>query len=641
VYLDDISIDAVETCPDPSFQEVTFVTQNSATLKWLSNGGATVWEIEIGTTGFTPGTGNVISTSDNPYQLTSIAALATYDWYVRSNCGNGLYSNQVGPNTFSTPCPPLSIPRYEDFDTSDELPTCWMEDGSIWEVDVVDGNPGYSVLVDEDNSGTGFLYSPQYDGTSKTDLHVRFFTHWETTPIGFGQDGYFYGSPDGGATEILLDQWHHLAPSYDKGWKQYDISSWADDASNIVFWWKINMNTDKFWIIDDFGIQEGAFPMHTIDLPTGWSGLSSYIMPENGAMADVYADVLDELVIAATNDAMYYPAGNINTIGNWEQHSAYKVKMDVGASLTIFGEAETYQTIQLAEGWNLIPVVSNSPVDVETLFEPVLSNLTIVKEVAGFGVYWPEMGINNLGILSPGEAYYVLMNNEASVTFEDCEKSAVLTPKFAFPQNPAWNPVQKTAGNHVIGIIEDAMVDFEPGDYIGVFTTDDICAGQILIDERKNQCALIAFGMDNFGTQIQGFETGERFSFKLYKTVTGEEFEVISEFDLSKPGANGLFADNGVSVITGFKTSGVIGAGSLTSNEIVIYPNPTKGSFTISGITKDSKIEIFDMQGQQILTDVSNAEQGKQFNLVWNQPGIYVIRIQTGDSYIYKKLILK
>jgi len=267
VYLDDISIDAVATCPAPSFQEVTGIAAYSATLNWMSNGGAMVWEIEYGQTGFVPGTGVIISTSDKPYQLTSINYLTTFDWYIRSDCGGGLYSYQVGPNTFTTPSPPLNIPYSQNFDSSDELPWGWLDDGDIWNVAVIEGNSGYSVLADDNNNGIGSLYSPPYNGSSKTDLHVRFFTHWEAWYPNKWQEGYFYGSPDGGTTEILLEDWYHLNPSNDEGWKQFDISSWADGASNISFWWKISMNADRFWIIDDFAIQEGSFGTHGL-----WTG---------------------------------------------------------------------------------------------------------------------------------------------------------------------------------------------------------------------------------------------------------------------------------------------------------------------------------------------------------------------------------
>jgi beta-glucanase (GH16 family) len=393
---------------------------------------------------------------------------------------------------------------------------------------------------------------------------------------------------------------------------------------------------DIYW---EGGVSTGI--THTINLPAGWSGLSSYVMPENSDIEPIFGSILDEIEIVLTEDKIFYPAYNINTIGNWKQHSAYKVKTNTKVDLGITGLADGKKAVQLSEGWNLIPVISSCPVNVEALFAPVVADLNMVKEVAGYGIYWPAMGINSLRTLNPGNAYYVAMAGSGAVTFEDCEKSAAIMPHFEFPTNTAWNPLQKTAANHVIGIMESAMVDFAPRDYIGVFTTDGFCAGQIIIDKPENQHAMIAFGKDNFGEQMQGFETGERFSFKLYKTATEEEFEIIPEFDLSMPGADGLFADNGISIITGFKNSDGFGAAGFSSNNIVVYPNPTKGSFTISGITTDSQIEIFDMQGRVIKTDVSNAEQGRQFNLTWSQPGIYIIRIQSGEAYIYKKLILR
>jgi len=393
---------------------------------------------------------------------------------------------------------------------------------------------------------------------------------------------------------------------------------------------------DIYW---EGGVAAGI--THTIKLPAGWSGLSSYVMPENSDIEPIFGSILDEIEIVLTEDEIFYPAHNINTIGNWEQHSAYKVKTNAKVGLNINGLADGNKTLQLDKGWNLIPVISSCPVDVETLFEPVAADLQIVKEVAGYGVYWPEMGINSLGTLNPGDAYYVSTAGIGAVNFEDCEKSTALTPKSAFPRNPAWNPVQQTASNHVIGIPENALIHFESGDYIGVFTTDGICAGQIRIDTQKNQRAMIAFGADNFGTQLQGFETGERLNFILYKTATGEEIELKPEFDASRPGANGLFGENGVSVITGFKTAGGIGATGLTSNDIALHPNPSKGNFTISGITKDAQIEIYNMQSQVIKSEISNTGQGSSISLAGQQPGIYVIRIQSRDGQVYRKLILE
>jgi hypothetical protein len=225
------------------------------------------------------------------------------------------------------------------------------------------------------------------------------------------------------------------------------------------------------------------------------------------------------------------------------------------------------------------------------------------------------------------------------MTFDACLKSAVVKPKFNFRANPAWNSVPKTASNHVIGIKEKAMLDFEPGDYIGVFTQDGTCAGQIIVDALKQQCALVAFGKDAYASQQQGFETGEAFSFKLYEARTGDEYDLIPEFDLSQAGGGALFTENGISVITGFKVSETGISGGLTS-DILIFPNPTNGRFTIQGVAENALIEIFDMHGQTIKSEIGKTAQGNEINLAGRQPGIYIVRILSEGQYVYRKLIL-
>jgi len=386
-------------------------------------------------------------------------------------------------------------------------------------------------------------------------------------------------------------------------------------------------------------VSQGTWVIHTVNLSEGWSGMSSYIMPADTNIANVYAPVAPELIIAQTMSGIYYPAGPINTIGNWQTHSAYKVKTNAGVSLDISGILEENKTVDLENGWNLIPVISSCPVDAETLFAPVESDLVIVKEVAGYGVYWPAMGINNLGTLNPGEAYYVRTTDSVPITFDACLKSAVIKPKFNFQANQAWNPVAKTASNHVIGIKEKAMLDFEPGDYIGVFTQDGTCAGQIIVDAMKQQIALVAFGNDAYAAQQQGFEAGDEFVFKLYEARTGDEYNLIPEFDLSQPGGGAMFTENGISVITDFKVSETGMSGGLTS-DILIFPNPTNGRFTIQGVAENALIEIFDLRGQQIQCEFGEIGNGIEINLSGRQTGIYIVRILSEGQYVYRKLIL-
>ncbi|MCF8366017.1 MAG: hypothetical protein K9H16_09560, partial [Bacteroidales bacterium] len=147
-------------------------------------------------------------------------------------------------------------------------------------------------------------------------------------------------------------------------------------------------------------VSQESYPTHLVSLPEGWSGLSSYIMPVNNDIGDVFDPISGNFEIAATMSGMYYPAGPVNTIGDWLSQSAYKVKMSSQAVLPIIGNEETNKTFALNSGWNLVPVICNAPVNVVTLFSG--TNLKILKDVAGLGIYWPEFGINTIGDVLPG-----------------------------------------------------------------------------------------------------------------------------------------------------------------------------------------------------------------------------------------------
>jgi hypothetical protein len=162
----------------------------------------------------------------------------------------------------------------------------------------------------------------------------------------------------------------------------------------------------------------GACPEQlVITLPAGWSGLSSYLMPENTDMEAVLSEILPELVIIQSMTAFYFPAAGINTIGAWEAQSAYQIKLSEEVTLTITGAPEPNKTLQLQQGWNLIPVIADEPVTVTELFANVSPDLRVIKAVADINLFWPEYNINTIGMLQPGKAYFVLMDAPGVVTF--------------------------------------------------------------------------------------------------------------------------------------------------------------------------------------------------------------------------------
>jgi hypothetical protein len=119
------------SCPPPTALTATSITTNSANLGWTAGGTETMWNVEVGLTGFTPGTGaSVVSatgTTNNPWQATGLNASTSYQFYVQGDCGGGDLSAWAGPFSFTTECSVIStLPYSESFDLT-TWPLCWTQ----------------------------------------------------------------------------------------------------------------------------------------------------------------------------------------------------------------------------------------------------------------------------------------------------------------------------------------------------------------------------------------------------------------------------------------------------------------------------------------------------------------------------------
>jgi hypothetical protein len=110
----------VAACPAPNNLSVQNLSFTSATLNWQPGASETMWDVEWGFPGFTPGNseeqGSGTSNTTSDYYATGLNASAPYEFYVRAVCG-GLdgNSNWAGPFAFQTvlsndlPCGALEL----------------------------------------------------------------------------------------------------------------------------------------------------------------------------------------------------------------------------------------------------------------------------------------------------------------------------------------------------------------------------------------------------------------------------------------------------------------------------------------------------------------------------------------------------
>lgn len=381
------------------------------------------------------------------------------------------------------------------------------------------------------------------------------------------------------------------------------------------------------------------------ELKEGWSGISSFIEPSDENIENMFDKIESQLIIMQNENGMYWPGQNINTLGNWNMESGYQIKVSEDVNLSVTGTRTDNHALQMQAQWNLIPVLSECDADVAQLFDG--TDLTIVKEVAGTGVYWPEFGINTLQVVQPGKAYFVLMNGTGVVTFLECDtKSAVpgdliIRQPLDLPGSLPWQLPKPSSITHTIAIPSGVVSGIASGDVIGAFDEAGNCNGAVLWNNHNISITL--FGDDPTTSVKDGFENNEPITFRLWNSETPAAMLLDVTFAADLPNPEMSFVENGLSAIASLKyaNSGILP--SAGNPGIVIIPNPAKDEFVLKlGVDDlaEGTLTIYTIGGQICL--IERIEKNENHIKVDQlKPGIYILQIEATGIHSFRRLIIQ
>jgi hypothetical protein len=219
-------------------------------------------------------------------------------------------------------------------------------------------------------------------------------------------------------------------------WNGYPASFEVNIPGNLTLIWKVydsntgqefqarscsNQNTGYYYQMVTSMVQPiwGLFAKSDmnqhISFANGWSMFGLTVIPHQPDMVDLFAPVINQLVIVKDDmGKAYWPAYGVNLIGNAELGEGYQVKLDQLTSLSIPGDIvypENY-SLNLPAGWSMFGYYSNRPVYPSIIFggPPLtLPNTQIIKNGNGY-IYWPLWGLDSIGELQPGEGYSIKLN---------------------------------------------------------------------------------------------------------------------------------------------------------------------------------------------------------------------------------------
>jgi len=134
--------------------------------------------------------------------------------------------------------------------------------------------------------------------------------------------------------------------------------------------------------------------------------------------------------------------------------------------------------------------------------------------------------------------------------------------------------------------------------------------------------AIPVFADDMTTLGVDGMTELEPLSLRIFRN--GETFEVNPVYSMDMPNSDGLFAINGLSLITSLK-AGNTGIANNPVAGIIVYPNPSEGVFNIDGIDNAFEMMVTNLQGQVVM--VNKITDACQLDLTKQPDGIYFIRL--------------
>jgi len=108
--IDNISITALSptVCLAPTSAKTSNLTTTSIDLEWSQCNPSIKWDIEYGVAPLTPGTGTMVTTTNNPYTLTGLTVNTAYEYRVRNHCTATDTTAYTAMTPFFFPSPPLA-----------------------------------------------------------------------------------------------------------------------------------------------------------------------------------------------------------------------------------------------------------------------------------------------------------------------------------------------------------------------------------------------------------------------------------------------------------------------------------------------------------------------------------------------------
>ena len=390
-----------------------------------------------------------------------------------------------------------------------------------------------------------------------------------------------------------------------------------------------------------------------IPLKNGWNLISAYVQPNLPAMPDIFDPIISSITLVKNCDgASYIPQLMSNSIGNWNLVEGYQVKTNKKDTLLVMGQQAVPgdHPIPLHAGWQCIAYLRRTPLAIETVFNPILGQISAVKDGDG-RTYLPQFNINDIGYMIPGQGYKVKALSNTALTYNNnFVNPSDERAKYSGPAHTTHFTTDHivNTGNNATLILTSSTTGsaLHAGDEIGFFSAaNKLCGAAKYLGQNL---AITVWGDDPSTIDIaEGMKNGEVYSLKVWNSSEQEEYPAWATLSSGKS----AYEQDAIEEIGNIQL-GSVGANELSCVDIQslkLFPNPTSESLNLGIESSHSgkvSLAVFNSDGMRVWSlkeiEYRTGNTIRSLDIPAElSSGMYWFRLQFEKGIVYRRVFIQ
>ena len=395
-------------------------------------------------------------------------------------------------------------------------------------------------------------------------------------------------------------------------------------AYNTAYHWRVraqNRAGSSAWSANS-RVHTGTPVERSIPLHAGWNLVSSPVAADDSSLTALIPETSGvSFYLRDGAGRRYAPDQGLAERTLWHQSEGYWMHLSRDAELSFRGyEINTAPTaLALAAGWHIVPYWRNEAMATSAALQSIQPHLLILKDEQG-RVCWPEAGIDQVPLMTPGKAYQVCLRSAALLSLPLNALSASKPGDYRIYTPSHYQPVAGTGNNATLLIDTPYLND---GDEIGIRSGGRLVgAGAV----REKRTLITLWGDDEISAAVEGATAGEVLNATVWNAASGSEqhsdldrlVEVRSGASLTTPLR---YERDGIWMATVWSKPGVPRTYSLAQN----YPNPFNRSTVVTWqipATTPVRLVLYNERGQRVRTLIDARQNPGSYRLTIDAGGL-------------------